>query len=92
MNNKKTIHVTTIFPDGDKLVELISFDNYKSCFLDGKLETDRHYNKVKTIFDSVQLPTYITSKNPFDERQITKRFFNFPLSYMEAENRYKINY
>lgn len=89
MTDKKCIQMITVFPDGDTLTDLISFQDYKSSFLSYKIETDRHYNKVKTIFDSVPNPTYITSKNPFDERQITKRFFNFPISYSEAENRVK---
>ena len=90
MNDLKCIQMTTVFPSTEKRIELISFSQYETSFInDTYFETDRQYNKQKVLFGSVPMPLSITTRNPFNPKCITRRTFNFPISYAEAKARHE---
>lgn len=83
LNQMKAIKMIYTNMDGEKTEIYLTYDQFKTSFIDERWKGERRTNKKHTIFGYRHTKTTVTS-----EFGKTVRTFDFPNTHKEAEQRH----
>lgn len=86
LNELKAIKVVHYTTSGNREVSYISYNQFKSSFVDEKWSTEKRFDYVYTFLGYHHKRMTVTSPSG----AISKRLFYFPRTHAEAEQKHKI--